>query len=280
MYIVACTSATMTFTLETLHDAEKKITTCFDSLLSVANRKKIQDLNEKVLNCNQVKKSDLASAIVTLVNILDSTHGVLKSASVKIEDLLSDQVEDKKTIIQLQKKSLESKDKEIAAVQSTVKSEIKTFAEIVKSGTSSSVTTQNIQRAVKSAVSEDQRGKNVVIFGLQEDGNDDRLRARVTVMTKLIVEGRETAAVKDVIRIGAVKSGESGCRPVKVSFENKEVATSVISSAKKLRQSPVYKSVYVSPDRSAEERTERKKLVSQLKQKIEKEPGLYHFING
>ena len=93
----------MTFTLETLHDAEKKITTCFDSLLSVANRKKIQDLNEKVLNCNQVKKSDLASAIVTLVNILDSTHGVLKSASVRIEDLLSDQVEDKKTIIQLQK---------------------------------------------------------------------------------------------------------------------------------------------------------------------------------
>ena len=217
--------------------------------------------------------------IVTLVNILDSTHGALKSASVKIEDLLSDQVEDRKTIIQLQKKSLESKDKEIAAVQSTVKSEIKTFAEIVKSGTSSSVTTQNIQRAVKSAVSEDQRGKNVVIFGLQEDGNDDRLRARVTVMTKLIVEG-ETPAVKDVIRIGAVKSGESGCRPVKVSFENKEVAASVISSAKKLRQSPVYKSVYVSPDRSAEERAERKKLVSQLKEKIEKEPELYHFIQN
>ena len=99
----------MTFTLETLHDAEKKITTCFDTLLSVVNRKKIQDLNEKVLNRNQVKKSDLESAIVTLVNILDSTHGVLKSASVKIEDLLSDQVEDKKTIIQLQKNPLKAR---------------------------------------------------------------------------------------------------------------------------------------------------------------------------
>ena len=113
MYIVACTSATMTFTLETLHDAEKKITTCFDTLLSVANRKKIQDLNEKVLNSNQVKKSDLASAIVTLVNILDSTHDVLKSAVVRMEDLLSDQVEDKKTKFQLQKNSFKARIKRL-----------------------------------------------------------------------------------------------------------------------------------------------------------------------
>jgi hypothetical protein len=38
--------------------------------------------------------------------------------------------------------------------------------------------------------------------------SDDRLRARVTVMTKQILEG-ETPAVKNVIRIGAAKSGES-----------------------------------------------------------------------
>jgi hypothetical protein len=42
----------------------------------------------------------------------------------------------------------------------------------------------------------------------------------------------------------------------------------------------VYKFVHISSDRSAEECAERKKLVSQLKQKIEKEPGLYHFIQN
>jgi hypothetical protein len=122
----------------------------------------------------------------------------------------------RKKILQLQKKSLESKDKQIAAVQSTVKSEMNVFAEIAKSETSSSVTAQNIQRAVKSAVSEDQRGKNYLFFGLQEDENNYRLRARVAVMTKQIVEG-ETPPVKDINRVGAAKSGES--RPVRVSFE-------------------------------------------------------------
>ena len=207
--------------------------------------KKIQKFNEKVLNTNQIKKSDLATTIMSLVNILDSTHSVLKSASVKIEELSSDQVEDKKTIIQLQKKSLESMDKEVAAVQSTVKSEIRTFAEIVKSENKISATSQKIQRAVKSAVSEDQRSKNVVIFGLQEEGKIDRLRARVTVLVKLIVEG-ETPPIKGVIRIGTAKDGV--CRPVRVTFESKEVAISVSSNAKNLRQNPVYKSTYVSPE--------------------------------
>ena len=59
------------------------------------------------------------------------------------------------------------------------------------------------------------------------------------------------------------------------------MAISVFSGAKNLRQNPVFKSVYISPDRSAEERAERKKLVCQLKEKIEKEPEMYHFIlNG
>ena len=277
-YIVACTSAAMTFTLETLYNAEKKITSCFDSVLSVANRKKIQELSEKVLNTNQIKKSDLASTIMNLVNVLESTHSVLKSASVKIEDLLSDQVEDKKTIIQLQEKSLESKDKEVAAVQSMVKSEIKTFAEIVKSENKSSVTTQNIKRAVKSAVSEEQRSENVVIFGLREEGQHDKLGERVMGIVKLILDDKTPTMIYDAVRIGTAKDGV--CRPVKVKFESKEVAMSVFSNAKKLRQYPVHKSIYVSPDRSAEERAERKKLVCQLKEKIEKEPEMYHFIQN
>ena len=155
---------------------------------------------------------------------------------------------------------------------------IRSFAEIVKSENKSSVTTQNIQRAVKSAVSEDQRSKNVVIFGLQEEKQNDRLQTRVTLMVKLITDG-ETPPIKDVIRIGAAKSGV--CRPVRVTFDSKEVAISVFSGAKNLRKNPVYKSIYVSPDRSAEELAERKKPVCQLKEKIEKEPEMYHFIlNG
>ena len=271
----------MTYTLETLHDAEKKITTCFDSLLSVVNRKKIKDLSDKVLNSNQVKKIDLATAILNLVNVLDSTHGVLKCASVKIENLLADQVEDKKLIIQLQRELNHSKNEEVAAVQSTVKSEIKkSFADIVTSGKSSPVgiTTEKIQQAVKSVVNEDKRSRNLVIFGLQEEGPNEKLRTHVSNMMKEFIE--DVPCMRDVVRIGAAGSGPRSRRPVKVTFESKESAVLVLSCAKKLRQLSDFKSVYISPDRSAEERVARRRLVSELKEKIVSEPELYHFIQN
>ena len=38
-----------------------------------------------------------------------------------------------------------------------------------------SVTAQKIQQAVKSVVNEDKRSRNVVIFGLQEEGPHEKL---------------------------------------------------------------------------------------------------------
>ena len=61
---------------------------------------------------------------------------------------------------------------------------------------------------------------------------------------------------------------------MRVTFDSKEVAISVFSNAKKSRPNPVYKSIFVSQDRSAGERAEKMKLVHQLKEKIEKEPEL------
>ena len=65
-----------------------------------------------------------------------------------------------------------------------------------------------------------------------------------------------------------------------MTFESKESAVLVLSCAKKLRQLSDYKSVYISPDRSAEERVARRRLVSELKEKIVSEPELYHFIQN
>ena len=64
------------------------------------------------------------------------------------------------------------KDKEAAAMKSTVKSEIKTLADIVKSE-KMSYTAKNIHWTVKSADSDDQRCKGVVFFGLQAEGQND-----------------------------------------------------------------------------------------------------------
>ena len=66
----------MSYTLESLYDVGKEITSCFDSLFSIAKCRKIEDLNEAALISPQIKKNVLASVILKLLNVLDSTHNV------------------------------------------------------------------------------------------------------------------------------------------------------------------------------------------------------------
>ncbi len=69
-------------------------------------------------------------------------------------------------------------------------------------------------------------------------------------------------------------------RPVRVSFNSPEAAAEVLRESKGLKQTEDYKGVFVSPDRTPEERAERKKLVVLLKEKIKAEPQQYHFIRS
>ena len=67
-------------------------------------------------------------------------------------------------------------------------------------------------------------------------------------------------------------------RPIKVILRGTEQAVSVLRSGSKLKQSPETKGVYFAPDRSPEERLARKKLVSELREKMKSQPGMYHYI--
>jgi hypothetical protein len=82
-----------------------------------------------------------------------------------------------------------------------VKSEIKSWADVVsKSESRKQLTTQSIHNAVKSAMGEDQRCKNVLIFGLQDAGNDDKLRVSVEEIMDHC-SGGSTSIVMDFVRI-------------------------------------------------------------------------------
>jgi hypothetical protein len=55
---------TMSFTLRSPHDVGKEITSCFDSLFSIAKCKYFEDLSEAALISPQIKKNALASVIL------------------------------------------------------------------------------------------------------------------------------------------------------------------------------------------------------------------------
>jgi hypothetical protein len=61
----------------------------------------------------------------------------------------------------------------VEAVKSTVKKEIRTFSDVVKEGSKNSVTKETLDQAVKSAVSEDQRYRKLVIFGFNEKNSEN-----------------------------------------------------------------------------------------------------------
>ena len=84
--------------------------------------------------------------------------------------------------------------------------------------------------------------------------------------------------MKKCRRIDTVKP--KACRPVKISFDTKEAATTILSRSRGLRLTSEFKSVYVSPDRSVEERETMRQLVATLKEKMKSEPDLYHFIRN
>ena len=68
--------------------------------------------------------------------------------------------------------------------------------------------------------------------------------------------------------------------PIRVELRNSNIVRELMKSAKKLRQTSRYGSVYLSFDRSPKERAEHKKLVQELKKKIQEDPSKHYVIRG
>ena len=88
----------------------------------------------------------------------------------------------------------------------------------------------------------------------------------------------EKPKIGDCYRLGGEKNGVT--RPIKVTLSSSEAVSKVLSKAGRLKSVEQLSGVFLSPDRTAEERAARKKLVEQLKQKREAEPDLHHFIKN
>ena len=275
VYITACIFLIMSYTPGCLNDVMKRMEKCLATVFKSTKCKQLSDVKESALMKPDVYKKDLAGAVVSLVGVLDLIQNVLPSAGTKMEELQSELIASQKSEINLQNELISSRSGQLEAVQSTVKNEIKTYSDIVKDGCQTSVVTEKIIRhAVKSAVSEDQRHRNLLIFGLEEKTGENVEQS----VNHVIRNCGGSSKVSSCHRIGAVKPGIH--RAVKVSFASRDTAISVLAGAKRLKEYAHLKNVFISPDRSPEERAKRKQLVDQLKEKIRSEPGMYHYIQN
>ena len=81
----------------------------------------------------------------------------------------------------------------------------------------------------------------------------------------------------DCRRIGQ-QATSAAVRPIRFRVRSSDIVTQILRKAKRLREIEGYKTVYISPNRTPEERASRKKLVSELKEKRSGDPNSRYFI--
>ena len=200
---------------------------------------------------------------------LDATKDELLERDRKIITLQDEVSALKDSIISMKDSLLE---KSMSAVQTVVKEEIKSYSTVletaataVKESCASALAPSKIRTAIASA-SED-RTNNLIVYGLAEtsDSNDhDKIK-------DLFQELGEAPVVSKVERLGKSASDEH-VRPVRVMMRTREAARTVLGKSAQLKDSDSYETVYIAPDRTVEERAERRVLVARLRERRKSEP--------
>ena len=84
--------------------------------------------------------------------------------------------------------------------------------------------------------------------------------------------------IKAISRIGQFNQDKS--RPIKVEFNSSSTVANILKNARKLKLNSDFKSVYLSPDRTKEQRAAHSKLVKQMKDMISRDNSKHYFIRG
>ena len=111
-----------------------------------------------------------------------------------------------------------------------------------------------------------------MLFGVQEEKDKDLEKTVLEICEQL----NEKPRVTECSRVGTVKQGT--VRPIKVALRSADIVNRILSKARQLRTTDDYKNVYLSVDRTPEERSALKQLVGKLKQMRENQPDQHHYL--
>ena len=205
-----------------------------------------------------------------------------KQAAVKIDCMKDEKIE-------LQRQLIDSKNDQtiVNSVQKTVKTELqKSWADVTKKNLvqNKAVTTKTVKEAVRAVNEEEERAKNLIIYGVAEpgDGEWDDLHSDAALIgvAKCIHEATvgdgSIPATFNASRIG--KKEPNKTRPIKVQFDSSSEVEVILKHAHKLKACSEFKAVYLSPDRTKEQRLAHSKLVKKMKEMIKQDKTKHYFI--
>ena len=234
-------------------------------------------------------KDVLAQQLVSAVKLIERQHMLIINQRSHITGHLSD-LNSTKTDIKLQGEIIKATkmeridiyDEVVKRLSTAVKSSVetgigKTYSEVVKSSLSgnSTIPKETIKSFAKEIDLEKELSRNIMIFGLSEVKNE-KLDERVTEIFENL---GEKPRVKS-IRLGK-HAHMSQARPVKVSLPlSCDIVERLLARSQNLRRGEKFREVYLSADRTPEQRIKHKELVSKLKEKRLQEPQKRHYIKS
>lgn len=245
----------------------------------------IEELN--LAKCKAPNKDVIAGWLQGALQYMSRQIEMNRELSEQNQDLsntasdLRDQVIDtQQSVVKLQEQLIESKNEQLMSLQTTVKSsvqesvkaEFKSYSSAVQKGQNQQQTHENLKAVVKAVVEEEDRSRNIMMFGLAEEENE-LLSAKVSDVFQSIGE-------KPRVEVCRVGKRTDGARPVKVTLSSSVTVNQILAKAWTLRSCEEHKSVFLSADRSYEQRTRRRLLVTELKKKSADEPEKRHFIRN
>lgn len=211
----------------------------------------------------------------------------------KLKELNAKVISYQETIIDLQSQLVTEKGEQMTAVTAsvtqTVQDSVKLYSEAVEKGLENRSRDQqasvDIKEVVQTVVREEERSHNLMLFGLQEEvqENTEKLVGELLVelgeKPHIVAErvGRQSA--KPVARrTRSTAKDEPSPRPVKVTFSSPALARKILSKARSLRNSTRFGKTFIIPDRSPDQRTKQRELVRELKNRQKEDPDGRHFI--
>ena len=164
------------------------------------------------------------------------------------------------------------------SVVDSVKVELQSYSAAVQKSLPSCgepiISKETLKSVVKDVVNEEDRSRNIVVFGLSEEEGEE-LNDRVGEVFQSIGQKPRIEAV----RVG-LKKGTDSIRPVKVTVSSSAIVDQIVGNGKKLRQLEKFRTVFVCPDRSPEQRKIQRDLVKIMKERALSETGLRFFIRS
>ena len=250
--------------LGSVHSLLGDITAQFQTLSRNSSCANISDLNVEVFG-NQ-NKDYLAQQLFACTQLLGRCQTGLQFSSVEVDRMQN-------VVISLQSEKIAT----MTEINSSTTSPSQSLAWSTRySDTlqqSSSITPVTQRTAPVTPVRGDGRDQNVMLFGVAEQQDED---------TKAVVEDifsgvEEKQYFVDCVRVGKKGSGGKS-RPIKVRMRNANSATQAIVSGRKLRGKSETEGVYIAPDRTPEQRAERRRLVAIMRERRKSDPSHFHCI--